>query len=119
MTRTGAQRIAVERARQVQQEDYGDAHDDEQNDMNEIAWAAVCYAAPEPIYRKYTYAKLVSFDDPWPWDEQFDKRPHSGNVFKTATRAQRIRLLEKAGALCAAEIDRLLRKGARGAKAPK
>jgi hypothetical protein len=77
-----------------------------------LAWGAVCYAAPE---RVYTLAKgvtpidpVISFHDPWPQslDPAFDKRPSLRR--KTSTRT-RIRALEKAGALIAAEIDRLLR----------
>jgi hypothetical protein len=107
---TGAERIAAERARQVSEEGYDAAHDDEHNG-GEIAMAAACYAAPELIYVRDDRANQVNFTDPWPWHPRYDARPHDGNVVtpEHATRAERIRLLEKAGALVAAEIDRLLR----------
>lgn len=106
----GAERIALERARQVSEEGYDEEHDDDHTD-GQIAMAAACYAAPERIYIREDYASSVSFDDPWPWDAYSDARPCNGNVLtpEKATKAQRIRLLEKAGALIAAEIDRLLR----------
>ena len=107
---TGAERIAAERLRQVTAEGYSSEHDDEHGG-DDIAMAAACYAAPEPIYVQRTYAAGVSFVDPWPWEERFDKRRYYGNVleFEKTTRVERIRILEKAGALIAAEIDRLLR----------
>lgn len=109
----GAERIAKERARQISEEDYDDVHDDEHGGA-EIALAAACYAASAANSRIYVmkeYAAGVSFDDPWPWDEGYDKRPYDGNVLREpVSDAQRIRMLEKAGALVAAEIDRLLRK---------
>lgn len=49
----------------------------------------------------------------WPWDQVYDSRPHDGNTpapSKTNI-SERVRLLEKAGALIAAEIDRLLAMG--------
>ena len=107
---TGAERIALERVRQVSKEGYDAAHDD-QHDDGQIAMAAACYAAPEMIYVREDYANQVRFADPWPWHIRYDSRQYDGNVVAPdkATRAQRIRLLEKAGALIAAEIDRLLR----------
>lgn len=100
--RTGAQRIADERARQAGAEGYSDDHDDEHTDGS-LAMAAACYAAPTRIFvRGLTRDGLR---DPWPWSEDDDKRP-----VLPPTRDERIRMLEKAGALCAAEIDRLLRQ---------
>lgn len=106
----GAERIAAERARQVSEEGYDASHDDEHDD-GDLAMAAACYAAPESIYVREDRANQVTFTDPWPWDWRCDTRPTDGNVVtpEKATTAQRIRLLEKAGALIAAEIDRLLR----------
>lgn len=99
-TRTGAQRIADERQRQIEKEGWSPEHDDE-HDEGQLAWAAACYAAPEAIFGMHGRATF----DPWPWPAD-DKRP--GPNF---TPAERIRELEKAGALIAAEIDRLLRAG--------
>ena len=110
---TGAERIAKERARQISEEDYDEPHDDD-HVGGQLAMAAACYAASAANARIYVmeeFAASVSFDDPWPWDECYDKRPYDGNVLREpVSDAQRIRMLEKAGALVAAEIDRLLRR---------
>jgi hypothetical protein len=41
---TGIERIALERARQIDSKGYDEAHDDE-HDLAEISLAAACYAA--------------------------------------------------------------------------
>ena len=111
--RTGVELIVLERARQISEEDYDDAHDDEHGG-SEIAMAAACYvasAADKRIYVMEEFAASVSFTDPWPWDERHDKRPYYKNILqRPESDVQRIRMLEKAGALIAAEIDRLIRK---------
>lgn len=107
----GARRIMLERRRQIQQEGWSLEHDDTLT-SHQLAWAAICYAAPERIYLLRHGATpnepSLAFYDPWPsgLDPAFDKRPAHR---RTVTTKQRIRLLEKAGALLAAEIDRLLR----------
>ncbi len=110
---TGVERIAAERQRQIDVEGWTPEHDDE-HDNAEMAMAAACYAAPDLIYTMDPdHVQQVVFEDPWPWDQSWDKRPYRGNRLKanaTATRATRIRMLEKAGALIAAEIDRILRE---------
>ncbi len=107
---TGIERIAKERQRQVDKLDWSAEHDDE-HDGGELALVAALYASPERLYAKHEYAAGVRFEDPFP-NDWGDARPHNGNVPKVATDKQAIRLLEKAGALIAAEIDRLLRKSA-------
>lgn len=106
---SGAERIAKERQRQVDREGWSDAHDDEHSE-GEMALVAALYATPIPLLERRDYGPTVAhFVDPWPatWDEEWDKRePRSTS--KRGRRA-RIRELEKAGALIAAEIDRLLR----------
>lgn len=116
---SGTKRIAAERKRQVSKEGWSSEHDDEHGG-GELALAAICYAAPEDVfvYEKrdvqvnssrgidencYSYPTRLVLDyyDPWPWDEEWDKRDKHG----------RIRRLEIAGALIAAEIDRLQRSG--------
>jgi len=116
----GVARIAAERARQISVEGWSAAHDDG-HDAEELARAAACYAVGEnlPIYRGTLNG--VGFEDSprvrylWPWEEEWWKLAKDP-----------VRNLEKAGALIAAEIDRLLRKKAReeekareGAKAAK
>jgi hypothetical protein len=100
-TRSGVERIADERLRQIMTEGYSAEHDDG-HIHGELAMAAACYAAPERLYEM-----REAFCDPWPFDEEDDKRQPPDR--RTSPEA-RIRLLEKAGALIAAEIDRLLRK---------
>jgi len=112
----GAERIARERRRQLEKLGYTAKYDNSHRG-GELAIAAACYAAAAGGLRIYTEnrrANTVAFSDPWPWprDVMSDARPHSGNVVSVPRRiSERIRLLEKAGALIAAEIDRLLRRG--------
>lgn len=107
---SGSELIAAERQRQIDKEGWVPSHDDEHAD-SELAIAAICYAAPRPIYMQNGY---LCFRDPWPWEQHWDKRPRTnGGRVKTSdqlTPRQRIRQLVKAGALIAAEIDRLQRK---------
>lgn len=108
---TGAARIAAERKRQIESEGYDHVHDDAHRD-GALAWAAACYAAPGQLYRRADYIPeetCFTFRDPWPWDADYDTRPEE---LSEATIDERIALLTKAGALCAAEIDRLVRKKA-------
>ena len=46
----GAAMIARERYRQMDEEGWSQNHDDLHNDES-LAWAAVCYAAPDSCYR--------------------------------------------------------------------
>lgn len=125
---TGAERIAAERKRQIDGEDYTASYDDRYM-SHDLAWAAACYAAPSAVFRlESNQIGSFEFCDPWPWGPDADRRrpcdegvggTRSGlgldvvlgsapHTFKT-----RVRELEKAGALIAAEIDRLLRLQAR------
>ena len=63
---------------------------------------ATCYAAPERIFVVRENPKGLFFIDPWPakWSAAWDKR----------SKHNRLRRLTIAGALIAAEIDRLGRK---------
>ena len=84
----GVERITAERRRQIEVEGWTD---DGAYSRNELALAAVCYALPED-------ERQTVRDWWWPWDLRWWK-PSPDN---------RIRELEKAGALIAAEIDRLI-----------
>lgn len=92
---TGVERISKERQRQIEEELWTPEHDN-QHVHGEIARAAAIYALSEE-------QRLTLGDDVlsylWPWDVQWYK----------PTPDDRIRELEKAGALIAAEIDRLQR----------
>lgn len=107
---TGAERIAAERARQVATERWDDAHDDRGGSglHGPLGWAAAYYAAPDRIH--YAETERGTTVHLFPWDAEWNKRVPDDE----ATVASRVRDMEKAGALCAAEIDRLLRLQARG-----
>jgi hypothetical protein len=94
----GAEMIAAERARQVADEGYDASHDDTHG-RSELAQAAAAYAYPVDLPTRdgrRVHKRLL-----WPWDDGW--REHG--------REERVRELVKAGALIAAEIDRLNRKG--------
>ena len=109
---TGIELIATERMRQVNQEGWTPAHDDGHDD-DSLALAAICYAAPIPIFRRRGGETYFEFLDPWPdsWDLEWDKRQVDDDTMepREPTPAERIRMLVKSGALIAAEIDRLQR----------
>jgi hypothetical protein len=105
----GLEMIIEERKRQVEEEGWRTEHDAEHDDGS-IAWAAVCYAAPGPVYREKHVLRGIFFRDPWPWDQRWDKRRtvHGDGALTTdQAKRTRIRELTKAGALIAAEIDRI------------
>lgn len=107
--RTGAERIADERRRQVASKRYSAEHDDQEHDDGSLARAAACYASPDRIYVHRSNFDSHVFADPWPWGDSSDRRHIGIGGRIDPDVAARIRLLEKAGALIAAEIDRLLR----------
>lgn len=111
----GAKLIARERFRQITEEGYNAAHDD-QHDDGSLLLAACAYAAPEPLYRRTRRLDQGGerYGDVWPasWDKKYDKRKFVGEQPARANQMvpeTRLRLLAVAGALIAAEIDRLLR----------
>ena len=105
----GAGRIAAERRRQMEKEGWTPEHDDDHFD-GALAWAAACYAAPEAIFRRTDIASGGAiFSDPFPRWKDKRRDLHSGRLIEPS-QDQRIDLLVKAGALIAAEIDRLVRK---------
>ena len=102
-SRAGAELIAAERQRQIGKEGWTPEHDDEHTG-GELAQAAACYAWPPP--------RPIDIKRAWPWDLQWWKPElMQGGELVTAgeARESRIRTLVKAGALIAAEIDRLQR----------
>ena len=78
---TGAEQIAAERKRQIEEEGWTAGHD-AAHDNGELWRAAICYASGR--------------SDGWPWAPRWYKPG-----------PDRVRSLVKAGALIAAEIDRL------------
>lgn len=102
LTTPGVARIREERHRQIEQEGYAAEHDDAHRDAS-LTLAAICYAgcAVEQVRRQNTPPVSPN----WPWHQGY-WNPNDDPV----------RNLEKAGALIAAEIDRILR--AREAASP-
>lgn len=100
---SGIALIAAERERQISVEGWTPEHDDE-HDNEELALAACYYALPsdQPVY---LCDCVLEVDDLYPgeWSEAWMKRSDDT-----------IRNLVKAGALIAAEIDRLQRKAGEG-----
>jgi hypothetical protein len=116
---SGTDLIAAERRRQIDAEGWTPEHDDGLTE-HELALAAACYAVPDNVYVGRVNNRIVKIEDAWPWNaEEFKGDPdvrawYPGPLAKVLlnradVRAARIRELTKAGALVAAEIDRLLR----------
>lgn len=93
--RAGIAMIAEERARQVAVEGYTPEHD-ARHDGTQLARAAACYALHAAGVRQISIYPVGS-SWPWPWPAA-DFKPGSGPLDS----------LVKAGALIAAEIDRIV-----------
>lgn len=100
--KTGAQLIAEERQRQITELCWSDAHDDlhQSGELNDAAigyaQAAAYQARGESI--EFLRSAVPAAEIRWPWEDSWWKPSES-----------QIRNLVKAGALIAAEIDRLQR----------
>ena len=88
----GVELIAAERERQIREEGYTEEQDAKNNQLGELALAAACYALPEGS---------TNIMNLWPWDAD-DYKPSGSRDGEP-----RIHELANAGALIAAEIDRL------------
>lgn len=101
--KTGVELIADERKRQIEVEGWSKEHDAEHVN-GELAKAAICYADPYEYYHQNTRTMKVRVPNKF-WPKEWDKK-----WFKPKDRTQD---LVKAGALIAAEIDRIqaLEKG--------
>jgi hypothetical protein len=115
---TGIGRIIAERKRQVEEEGWTPEHDAEHTDES-LAMAAACYAMPRMLYAVETSGHMpgelsvtMTAKDPWPWKEEYPDGS-KGNAWDKRGQHDRIRQLEIAGALIAAEIDRLLTENAK------
>lgn len=93
--------IAAERRRQIEAEGWTPEHDDAHSD-GQMATAAACYAISAHSPLRYKRIIMPSW---WPWDSTWWK--------PSTTR----RDLVKAGALIAAEIERLDRAAQKGGEA--
>lgn len=96
----GVEMIAAERQRQVEQEGWTASHDDTHGG-GELAQAAACYAWPPPR----PPSVKTAYPENWDW------KPVAHDLGNGYKPEDRIRELVKAGALIAAEIDRLGRGG--------
>lgn len=112
--KTGIELIAIERKRQIEKEGFDEYHDYGHSN-NELSLAAVCYATPKPLLiRDHDNGTTgITFYDPWPeeWARKWDKRKrneHLELIPHKRNKKEIIHDLTKAGALIAAEIDRLL-----------
>ncbi|XXJ19968.1 hypothetical protein ACR42D_10565 [Desulfovibrio caledoniensis] len=110
--KNGVERIADERQRQIDGEGWTPEHDAEHTDQS-LAMAAACYATPRRLYLVETSGHIpgelsvsMKAKDPWPWKVKFPDGSES-NAWDKRGQHSRIRQLEIAGALIAAEIDRL------------
>lgn len=96
--KTGIELITEERTRQHEKL-WGDAHDDEHTE-GELAKAAAVYALDEETRNDHLSMIPGKEPDLWPFYPEWYK----------PTPENRVRELQKAGALIAAEIDRLQRR---------
>lgn len=96
---SGVELIAAERKRQIEEEGWTAEHDDAEHAIGDLARSGVCYAS------------LMMYESPertmkppalWPWADRYWKPSPN-----------QLRNLAKAGALIAAEMDRLIRQEAR------
>lgn len=90
--KTGIELISEERKRQIDEEGYTLAHDKEENVLSQLAFAAAAYACPPEANKAKGFKRTHLF----PWDSRAWK-PSDNRIVE----------LTKAGALIAAEIDRL------------
>lgn len=96
---SGVELIARERQRQVEAEGWTPGHDDRHVDA-ELVRAAICYAEAGSGFDLEISHTRDGLPCLWPWEPSWWKP--SGDL---------VRDLAKAGALIAAEIDRLQREG--------
>lgn len=93
---TGIEMIERERVRQANIEGFDFAHDDK-HDTGQLAIAAAAYAAPDDVRHDSSILEWWPFANSW-WKPATDDSTEG-----------RVRELAKAGALIAAEIDRIHR----------
>lgn len=96
---SGAALIAVERKRQIEAEGWTPEHDDA-HDLGELLHAAQSYVMVADAQAQRAKLPPCFIPKFWPWERKWWKPS-----------PDRVRNLVKAGALIAAEIDRLQRNG--------
>ena len=97
---SGAAMIVDERLRQISKEGFSSPEHDDAHAMGEMAAAAMCYAelAVDEEIRSVRQPMVNNPPEWWPWETEWWKPSPDP-----------IKNLKRAGALIAAEIDRLLR----------
>jgi len=98
---TGLELIIAERERQITQEGWTKEHDAEHT-KGQLAMAAACYAFDAVSLPTIDAKRFINENWPWSWE------------WWKPTPDDTVRQLTKAGALIAAEIDRLQRLGVTG-----
>lgn len=115
MDKTGIELIAKERQEQIEKHGWNAKHDDKHN-TGELADAAAVCASTVRIYNKFEYANNTHFDvlamKGWKLPLDWDGNRLLDN--NKSSKKTRIHQLKVAGALIAAEIDRLQRKESNG-----
>lgn len=101
--KTGIELIAEERTRQIEVEGWTPEHD-KLHQGEQLAQSAACYAIPQKYRNEKMRDGLTIREFLWDWSKSWWK-PSPKN---------RIKELVKAGALIAAEIDRLQNKDKEG-----
>lgn len=114
--KTGIELIAEERATHPAK--GWTAEHDAGHAKGEIAAAASCYAAPQPIFELIENRRGAQYTDPWPWGRVIQGRSVAdadgyrfGTTEENKRGKTRLRQLQVAGALIAAEMDRLIASG--------
>ena len=106
----GIERIAAERQRQIEEVGWSPDHD-EAHIESQLALAAVVYALPETWRTKSLLMGSLA-DALWPCTYVYNAQGEAYQIYERwqlkFSPENRVRELEKAGALIAAEIDRLL-----------
>ena len=103
---TGVELIAAERQRQIEAESWSADHDASEHQAGELAAAAVAYALAPGSRERMAPNGDPLMPEVWPWEPKWWKPKWTPRT----ARAGRIRELAVAGALLAAEIDRLQRE---------
>jgi len=112
----GVELIAEERQRQIEQEGWSAEHD-EQHLEGQLALVASLYATPIPLFARVEKEDGgVEIYDPWPWHDEVEVTRYGDGLttevpaWDKRQKHSKLRKLVIAGALIAAEIDRLQRK---------
>jgi len=115
--KNGIALITEERQRQIDKEGWTAKHDS-QHMEGELAIAACLYATPIPLFAEKKHGRVTEYYDPWPWHDTVNyDRYNDGGVnievpaWDKRKKHSKLRRLVIAGALIAAEIDRLQEAG--------